>query len=683
MKLQGLIKVCAAMLFCLGTQQLTAQQLKLGTNPSLIKQSALLELESKKQALLLTRIADTNQIVTPVNGMIIYLESDNTFRVRANNYWTKLIADGAAIKSINNDFSPSQEIKATYTPGGTFGFATAGGIHNLTIPDASLTAPGFVNYSAQSFKGLKNFTEGLQTYSLRVTNDVSTPIKILGKDASGDVASMTIDNNLSITSGQLAVKNTIKLWNANKIADYDVLFGTAPVNNDVLTFNGTQWIAKAAAASGVTSVGLSLPSMFNVTTPTVTTSGTLTATLNTQNANLVFAGPATGGAAVPTFRALTAADLPANAFIQNTTTTQTSSNFDISGSGVIGTTLTVKGLTPGSIPYVGTGDVISENNGQLFWDATKSLLGVGTGAPVNKVEISGPPTTAAPFSANTSGLRLTNLATATPAAATSKVLSINSTGDVILTDNPATTNWLTGGNVATATQFLGTTNAVDMVVKYNNKELFKGTRGQTAAESGGVDFSAYTLTLFNGAQKFNGHPVIIRANGNDVLAFEDAAGVPRWHWNMLGNGLNFVETNVQDYRLFLQNGGNVGVGTNTPAALLDVNGTAKIGATGNVLNGVYRASNINCTSINGATGTTSLPNNTTATATVTFTVPGATVALGGNVIINPRFDFPFNLRLISSRVSADNTVTAIFVNTTGSAYSLAGTGKRFDITVIQ
>lgn len=685
MKLQGLMKVCAAMLFCLGNQQLAAQQLKLGTNPSLVKQSALLELESKKQALLLSRIADTNQIVSPVNGMIIYLESDNTFRVRANNYWTKLIADGAAIQSINNSFSPTQEIKAVYTPGGAFGFSSAGGIHTLTIPDASLTASGFVNYSAQSFKGLKNFTEGLQTYSLRVSNDVSTPIKILGKDASGDVGSLTIDNNLTITSGQLGVKNSTSLWNANKIANYDVLFGTAPVNNDVLTFNGTQWIAKAPAAGGVTSVGLSLPSIFNVTTSTVTSSGTLTATLNTQTPNTVFAGPASGAAAaVPAFRPLVAADIPSlTGYIQNSTATQAGANFDISGNGVIGATLTIKGLTPGSIPYVGAGDVISESNGNLFWDATKSLLGVGTATPVNRVEISGPPSTSAPFSANTSGLRLTNLATATPAAATSKVLSINSAGDVILTDNPATTNWLTGGNVATTSQFLGTTNAVDMVVKYNNKELFKGTRGQTAAESGGVDFSTYTLTLFNGAQKFNGHPVIIRANGNDVLAFEDANGVPRWHWNMLGNGLNFVETNVKDYRLFLQNGGNVGVGTSTPAALLDVYGTAKLGSDGSVLNGVYRAVNINCASINGSTGTTNLPNSNSATSTVTFTVPGISGALGGNVIINPRFDFPFNVRIISSRVSGDNTVTAIFVNSTGGNYSLSGTGKRFDITVIQ
>jgi len=43
----------------------------------------------------------------------------------------------------------------------------------------------------------------------------------------------------------------------------------------------------------------------------VTTTGTLTATLNTQAANEVLAGPASGSAAAPTFRALVTADLPA------------------------------------------------------------------------------------------------------------------------------------------------------------------------------------------------------------------------------------------------------------------------------------------------------------------------------------------------------------------------------------
>lgn len=67
----------------------------------------------------------------------------------------------------------------------------------------------------------------------------------------------------------------------------------------------------APSVSGtVTSVALSLPSIFNVTGSPITTSGTLAAALVNQAANTVFAGPATGIPATPGFRALVAADIP-------------------------------------------------------------------------------------------------------------------------------------------------------------------------------------------------------------------------------------------------------------------------------------------------------------------------------------------------------------------------------------
>lgn len=69
----------------------------------------------------------------------------------------------------------------------------------------------------------------------------------------------------------------------------------------------------AAPATGVTSVGLALPAIFTVSGSPVTTTGTLTAVLATQSANLVWAGPTTGAAAIPTFRALVVADLPTSA----------------------------------------------------------------------------------------------------------------------------------------------------------------------------------------------------------------------------------------------------------------------------------------------------------------------------------------------------------------------------------
>jgi len=61
----------------------------------------------------------------------------------------------------------------------------------------------------------------------------------------------------------------------------------------------------------VTSVGLSLPpGLFSVTGSPVTTTGNITATLATQSANIVWAGPTTGVAAAPAFRSLVVADLP-------------------------------------------------------------------------------------------------------------------------------------------------------------------------------------------------------------------------------------------------------------------------------------------------------------------------------------------------------------------------------------
>jgi hypothetical protein len=70
------------------------------------------------------------------------------------------------------------------------------------------------------------------------------------------------------------------------------------------------WIVFSSGVGTVTSVGLTMPAPFTVAGSPVTTSGTLAVTLNTQTANRVFAGPVSGGAAAPTFRALAAADVP-------------------------------------------------------------------------------------------------------------------------------------------------------------------------------------------------------------------------------------------------------------------------------------------------------------------------------------------------------------------------------------
>ncbi|CAM1346748.1 hypothetical protein [Tenacibaculum insulae] len=144
-----------------------------------------------------------------------------------------------------------------------------------------------------------------------------------------------------------------------------------------------------------------------------------------------------------------------------------------------------------------------------------------------------------------------------------QILSSTATGTDWI-DNAALNNWLITGNTGnTAANFLGTIDAQPLVLRTSNIEKLKihETKGQV---------------LVNQALTFNNHPLVVRANGVDVLAFEDEFGDPKWHWNLLANGLNFVESGVLDYRLFLQNGGHVGINTDTPSEYLDVNGRLRV-----------------------------------------------------------------------------------------------------------
>lgn len=80
---------------------------------------------------------------------------------------------------------------------------------------------------------------------------------------------------------------------------------------------GLKWIT--APSSGVTSVAMTVPSILSVSGSPITTTGTFAVTLATETANTIFAGPTSGGAAVPTFRVITLAS--ADFVNQGTTTT--------------------------------------------------------------------------------------------------------------------------------------------------------------------------------------------------------------------------------------------------------------------------------------------------------------------------------------------------------------------------
>ncbi|QEC41370.1 hypothetical protein [Pseudobacter ginsenosidimutans] len=75
-----------------GCSTLVQAQLKIGDNPTSIQKSSILELESTRQGLLLPRLSDTAAInlLSPPNGMIIYLNTDQSLRLRSNGSWVKI-----------------------------------------------------------------------------------------------------------------------------------------------------------------------------------------------------------------------------------------------------------------------------------------------------------------------------------------------------------------------------------------------------------------------------------------------------------------------------------------------------------------------------------------------------------------------------------------------------------------
>lgn len=156
----------------------------------------------------------------------------------------------------------------------------------------------------------------------------------LGSTGNVTVAGTAGTANTSITSLGAATGTTGRVtFAANTTGELGSLAFPSS-SGQVLSSTTAGVLSWTNASSGtVTSVGLSMPSIFSVSGSPVTTSGTLTATLNTQTANTVFAGPAAGGAATPTFRSLVASDIPSLNYVTSVGLSMPSI-FSVSGSPV-------------------------------------------------------------------------------------------------------------------------------------------------------------------------------------------------------------------------------------------------------------------------------------------------------------------------------------------------------------
>lgn len=92
--MKTIIRLCIIACLIFSAKTGITQQLRLGDNPYSMEKSAVLELISTNQGLLLPRITDTSLIntMTPPNGMVIYYVSSNKLLLRTNGYWQEMVS---------------------------------------------------------------------------------------------------------------------------------------------------------------------------------------------------------------------------------------------------------------------------------------------------------------------------------------------------------------------------------------------------------------------------------------------------------------------------------------------------------------------------------------------------------------------------------------------------------------
>lgn len=338
-------------------------QVGIGTNNP--HTSALLEVRSNNKGVLLPSISltgtnDVSTITSPATGLLVY-NSNNVSGVNAvtpgfyyfnGTAWMRLIVPTDNAANVTGTIAVAN--------GGTGATSAAGAIANLggiasaekganngvatlgndgKIPSAQIPAVSFQSANVvadqTAMLALSNAVAGSiairtdlnKNFVLSATPastlsnwiELATPAAVTsvnGKTGpnvsltASDLSSSTIGNNIFTLTNPSAVSfprfNADNTVSALSAADFRTAIGAGSSN----------------ASGTVTSAALSLPNIFTVTGSPITSSGTISASLTNQNANVVLAGPASGSAATPAFRSLVASDIPT----LNQNTTGTASN---------------------------------------------------------------------------------------------------------------------------------------------------------------------------------------------------------------------------------------------------------------------------------------------------------------------------------------------------------------------
>jgi len=151
----------------------TQAQVKIGTNPTTLGASSLLELESTSKALIVPRVANTAAIPSPTNGMVIYDISTQCMRGYANNAWTD--CGFAPVSPCSSPALTAVAGTGTITPGSTATFTTTASNYTSVSWTVTNSASAVIYSGTGLTTGSLSFpTAGTYTVSFTATNAPAT-----------------------------------------------------------------------------------------------------------------------------------------------------------------------------------------------------------------------------------------------------------------------------------------------------------------------------------------------------------------------------------------------------------------------------------------------------------------------------------------------------------------------------
>lgn len=260
-----------------------------------------------------------------------------------------------------------------------------------------------------------------------------------------DVPNATISgilDNIGSTRGSVLFRGS-SLWEALTPSTSGYVLSTQGAGAD------PTWIPNTAGS--VTSVGLSLPAIFTVSGSPVTTTGTLTGTLATQTANTIWAGPTTGAAAAPSFRAVVNADINV-AGVALTKTDDTNVTLSLGGSPTTAL-LNAASLTLGwtgqlSLTRGGSNASLTASNGGIIYSTASAMAVLAGTATAGQLLQSGS-STAPSWTTNT--FPTTAAAGTVLAAATANKIAATATPTLGVAGTTLGTLAMTGNTSGTVT----------------------------------------------------------------------------------------------------------------------------------------------------------------------------------------------------------------------------------------